>query len=60
MQEERGTIEYKMVGWQHRLYGHEFEQAPGVGDGTAMPGVLQSMGSQGVGQDRVTELNCLM
>ena len=22
-----------MVGWHHRLHGHEFEQAPGVGDG---------------------------
>ena len=22
-----------MVGWHHRLDGHEFEQAPGVGDG---------------------------
>ena len=22
-----------MVGWPHRLDGHEFEQAPGVGDG---------------------------
>ena len=22
-----------MVGWGHRLYGHEFEQALGVGDG---------------------------
>ena len=22
-----------MVGWYHRLNGHEFEQAPGVGDG---------------------------
>ena len=22
-----------MVGWHHRLNGHEFEQAPGVGDG---------------------------
>ena len=21
-----------MVGWHHRLDGHEFEQAPGVGD----------------------------
>ena len=27
------TIENEMVGWHHRLYGHEFEQAPGVGDG---------------------------
>ena len=23
----------EMVGWHHRLDGHEFEQAPGVGDG---------------------------
>ena len=22
-----------MVGWHHRLNGHEFEQAPAVGDG---------------------------
>ena len=22
-----------MVGWHHQLSGHEFEQAPGVGDG---------------------------
>ena len=22
-----------MIGWQHRLDGHEFEQSPGVGDG---------------------------
>ena len=22
-----------MVGWHHRLDGHEFEQTPGVGDG---------------------------
>ena len=25
--------EYRMVGWHHRLDGHEVEQAPGVGDG---------------------------
>ena len=25
--------EGEMVGWHHRLDGHEFEQAPGVGDG---------------------------
>ena len=23
----------QMVGWHHRLDGHEFDQAPGVGDG---------------------------
>ena len=25
--------EGEMVGWRHRLNGHEFEQAPGIGDG---------------------------
>ena len=25
--------ENEMVGWHHRLVGHEFEQAPEVGDG---------------------------
>ena len=30
--EEKGT-EDKMVGWHHRLNGHEFEQTPGGGDG---------------------------
>ena len=32
-QEEKGTTEDEIVGWRHRLHGHEFEQAPGVGDG---------------------------
>ena len=32
-QEEKGMTEDEMVGWHHRLDGHEFEQAPGVGDG---------------------------
>ena len=41
--------EDEMVGRDHRLDGHEFEQALGVGDGK--PGVLQSMGSQRVGHD---------
>ena len=31
--EEKGTTEDQMVGWHHQLNGHEFEQAPGVGDG---------------------------
>ena len=31
--EEKGMTEDKMVGWHHQLNGHEFEQAPGVGDG---------------------------
>ena len=32
-QEEMGMSEHEMVGWHHRLDGHEFEQALGVGDG---------------------------
>ena len=32
-QEEKGTIEYEMVGWHHWLHGHEFEQALGDGEG---------------------------
>ena len=32
-QEEKGTTEDEMVGWHHLLNGHEFEQAPGVGEG---------------------------
>ena len=45
----------------HWLIGHEFEQTPGVGDGLVTPGkpgVLQSMGSQRVYYNWVTELNC--
>ena len=32
-QEEEGTTEDEMIGWHHRLNRHEFEQAPGDGDG---------------------------
>ena len=32
-QEEKGTTEDEMNGWHHRLNGHGFEQALGVGDG---------------------------
>ena len=38
--------EDEVVGWHHRLNGHEFEQTPGVGDGQG-----QSMVSQTVGHD---------
>ena len=31
-QEEKGTMEDKMVGWHHQLNGHGFEWTPGVGD----------------------------
>ena len=32
-QEEKGMTEDEMVGWHHWLNGHEFESAPGVGEG---------------------------
>ena len=32
-QKEKGTTENEMVGWHHWLHRHEFEQAPGGGDG---------------------------
>ena len=32
-EEEKGMKENEMFGWHHRLNGHEFEQALGVGDG---------------------------
>ena len=32
-QEEKGTTEDEMVEWHHRFNGHEFEQAPGDGEG---------------------------
>ena len=41
-----------MIGWHHRLNGHEFEQV--LGDGTGQ-GSLASMGSQGVRHYRVTK-----
>ena len=45
-----------MVGWHHQLNGHEFQQIRGESEGqTGKPGMLQSMGSQRVGHNSVTE-----
>ena len=54
--ERKGTTEDEMVGWHHRLNGHEFEQTLDwwwIGK----PGVLQSTWSQRVGHAWVTKLN---
>ena len=45
-QEKRGITEAEMVGWHHRLNGHEFEQTLGDGEGreawcTAVHGVAK-------------------
>ena len=42
----------EMVGWHHRLNGHEFEQTPGVGDGQAC---LVCYGSWGHKESDMTE-----
>ena len=55
--QEKGTTEDDTAGWNHWLNGHEFEQAPGVGDGQQSLAVLQSMGSQRVGKEWEAELN---
>ena len=43
-QKEKGTTEDEMVGWHHRLDGHEFEQALGVGDGQGSLGCYSPRG----------------
>ena len=53
-QEEKKVTEDEMVGWHHRLNEHEFEQTLEDGE-RRKPGVLQSLGSQRVGHDWVTE-----
>ena len=50
--EEKGTTEDEIVGWHHRLNEHEFEQAPGVGDGQ---GSLACHSSQGHKKSDTTE-----
>ena len=49
---EKGTTQDEMVGWHHRLDGHEFEQAPGVGDGQ---GSLACCGPWGRKESDMTE-----
>ena len=44
--------EDEMVGWHHRLDGHESEQAPGVGDGE---GSLGSSSPWGYKESDTTE-----
>ena len=47
----KGGDRGKMVGWHHKLSGHEFEQTPGDSVGQGSLASLQSMGSQRVGHD---------
>ena len=42
--QEKGMTEDEMVGWHHRFNGHEFEQAPRVGDGQGSLGCCSPWG----------------
>ena len=44
-----------MVGWHHRLNGHEFEQTQGDSEGQGSLVVLRSVGLQRVGHDLATK-----
>ena len=50
--QEKGTTEDEMVGWHHWLNGHEFEQAPGDGEGQ---GNLACCSSRGHKESDMTE-----
>ena len=52
-QEEKGTTEDDIVGWHHQLNGHEFEQAPGDGEG--WPGSLVCCNPSGHKESNITE-----
>ena len=52
-QEEKWMTNDEMVGWHHLLDGHEFEQAPGVGDGQ---GSLECCSPWGHEESDMTEL----
>ena len=47
--------EDEMIGWHHWFSGHELVQTLGDIEGTWKPGMLQSMGSQRVGHNLMTE-----
>ena len=46
-----------MVGWHHRLDGHEFEPIPGVGDGQGSLVCYRSWGHKEL--DMTEQLNCI-
>ena len=49
--------EDEIIGWHHQLYGHEFEQALGIGNGQGSMACCSPWGSQRVGHNGATELN---
>ena len=60
-QEEKGSTEDERAGWHHRLNGHEFEQALGLGNGQGGLACCSPWGRKELGMAELlkwTELNC--
>ena len=51
--------EDEMVGWHHQLHGHEFEQAPGVGDGQGSMACCRLWGRTESDTTEVTQQQCI-
>ena len=47
--------EDELVGWHHRLNGHEFEQTPGDSEGQGSLACYSAWGCKKVGHNLVTE-----
>ena len=56
-QEEKGTTEDQMVGWHQELNGHEFEQAPEVGEGQGSLACYSPWGHKETGVSNWTEVS---
>ena len=54
-QEEKGKTEDEMIGWHHRLNGHEFEQTLEDSEGQGSLGCWRSVGWQRVWHNSVSE-----
>ena len=54
-QKETGMTEDEMIGWHHRLDGHEVEQALGLGDGQGSLACCRPLGHKEL--DRTERLN---
>ena len=50
---EKGETEDERVGWHQRINGHEFEQAPGVGDGQRSLACCSPWGCDGSDMERL-------
>ena len=53
--QEKGMTEDEMVGWHHQLNAHEFEQAPGDGEGQGSLVCCSPWGHKDVGHNWATE-----